>query len=92
MIITLIKLNENTLEISLENILDARTEYKDKEILYEGDVRYIVCRDKRSSTLSQYRKILIMDLLSETSRDLNNAHEEVLKLNKRYIGLVNKLI
>ena len=92
MVITLIKINEKTLEITLEKVLDYRTEYNDKEILYEGENRCIVCRDSRNSILSQYIKILIKDLISDTIKELNKAHEEVCKLNERYIGLVNKLI
>lgn len=90
--ITLIKLNENTLEVSLEKVVDVSNEFKDKEIFYDADGISIVCKDNSVSTLKQYKKLLMKDLLKETIKELNNAHDEVCKLNRRYIDLVNKLI
>lgn len=90
--ITLIKINDNTLKISIEKVIDKNNEYTDKEILYDSDGMFIVCRYNSNSIMVEYKKLLIKALLNETVKDLNNVNEEVARLNKRYIGLVNKLI
>lgn len=87
--ITLIKINDSTLETTHEKVACLNDEYKDKEILYDTDGDCIVCM---YSDVSYYERLLLRELISETSKELNNAHDEVYRLNKRYIGLVNKLI
>lgn len=87
--ITLIKINDNTLETTYEKIACFSDEYRDKEILYDADGVGIVCI---YSDVSYYERLLLRELISETSKELKDAHKEVANLNKRYIGLVNKLI
>lgn len=87
--ITLIKINDNTLKTTYEKVACFDDEYKDKEILYDTDCVGIVCV---YSDVSYYERLLLRELISETSKELNNAHDEVCRLNERYIGLVNKLI
>lgn len=86
---TLIKINDNTLETTYEKVSDSLDEYEDKEILYDADGISIVCK---YSDVSYYERLLLRELISETSKELKNAHKELANLNKRYIGLVNKLI
>lgn len=90
--IILVNLNESTLEITLDKIWDIYDEYKDKEILYDGENVCIVCKNNSMPALSEYKRLLIKAALNETIKELNQTYEELANLNKKYIGLVDKLI
>ncbi len=84
---TLIKINNNTLETTYEKVACFDDGYKDKTILYGSDCVGVVCKH---SDVSYYERLLLRELISETSKELKNVHDEACRLNERYIGLVNK--
>lgn len=90
--VTLIKINENTFKTTYDKENDDCEIYNDKEIIYDGDDTCIVCIDCTEEKIYYYERLLLRKMIKETSKELKSAYEEVSNLNKRYIGLVNKLI
>lgn len=84
-----IKLNENTC-VSIIKETEHIEGYQDKEILYEADSITMVCFDRYN--LREYKKLLIKEVIRETSKEIVRLSSELCIENNKYLKLVSSII